>query len=103
MHNEEQSLIIYILNTIVDIISENNFINKSQVEGSTIAYNSLEKRKTVIAIDEVTDLHPIDIAAIYSFKTSTVSSVTLCGDLAQRLTNTGIRRWNLFLVYCVFN
>jgi hypothetical protein len=93
LHNEEQSLLISLLNRIVDIIKINGYMSPQQKEQSKIYSNSIAKRKTVIAIDEVTDLHPIDVAAIYSFKDSYLSSVTLCGDLAQRLTSVGLRRW----------
>ena len=93
LHNEEQSLLISLLNRVVDIININGYMTSQQKEQSKIYSNSIAKRKTVIAIDEVTDLHPIDVAAIYSFKDSYLSSVTLCGDLAQRLTSAGLRRW----------
>ena len=93
LHNEEQSLLISHLNKVVDIIDMNGYMTPQQKEQSKIYSNSIAKRKTVIAIDEVTDLHPIDVAAIYSFKDSYLSSVTLCGDLAQRLTSVGLRRW----------
>lgn len=93
LHNEEQSLLIAHLNRIVDIINRNGFMTPKQKKESKVFSNSIAKRKTVIAIDEVTDLHPVDVAAIYSFKDSYLASVTLCGDLAQRLTSVGIRRW----------
>ena len=93
LHNEEQSLLITHLNRTVDIINSNGYMNSKQKEQSKVFFNSIAKRKTVIAIDEVTDLHPVDVAAIYSFKDSYLASVTLCGDLAQRLTSVGIRRW----------
>ena len=93
LHNEEQSLLISLLNKIVDIININGYMTSQHKEQSKIYSNSIAKRKTVIAIDEVTDLHPVDVAAIYSFKDAYLSSVTLCGDLAQRLTSVGLRRW----------
>lgn len=93
LHNEEQSLLIFLLNTVVDIIDSNGYMPSQQKEQSKIFSNSIARRKTVIAIDEVTDLHPVDVAAINSFKDAYISSVTLCGDLAQRLTSVGVRRW----------
>lgn len=93
LHVEEQSLVIRTLNLLVDIIVSNGYMNSRQLENSKVAANSQALRKTVIAIDEVTDLHPIDIASIHSFKTAEIASVTLCGDLAQRLTGVGLRRW----------
>ena len=68
-------------------------MNSKQKEQSKVFFNSIAKRKTVIAIDEVTDLHPVDVAAIFSFKDAFLASVTLCGDLAQRLTSVGVRKW----------
>ena len=93
LHKEEQSLLIYTLNTLVDLMKKGGHVSQSQIENSAVLFNSLDKRRTVVAIDEVTDLHPLDIAAIKSFSNPIIASVTLCGDLAQRLTAAGIRKW----------
>jgi len=93
LHREEQSLLIYTLNTLIDLMIRGGHLSKGQIENSSVLFNSIDKRKTVIAIDEVTDLHPVDIAAIKSFSNPKIASVTLCGDLAQRLTAAGIRKW----------
>jgi superfamily I DNA/RNA helicase len=50
--------------------------------------------KNVIAVDEVSDLSLFDIKCIYSFRNNLISSVTLCGDIMQRMTGDGITTWD---------
>jgi DNA helicase IV len=52
--------------------------------------------KPVIGIDEATDFSVIDLIAISSFGHPDLSSVTLSGDLMQRMTKEGITSWEDF-------
>jgi superfamily I DNA/RNA helicase len=52
--------------------------------------------KPVIAIDEATDFSAIDLLAMHSFRHPELSSVTLSGDLMQRMTQDGLRSWEEF-------
>lgn len=58
-------------------------------------YNYFKSQKLhVIGIDEVTDFHPFEVLCIESFLESELSSMTICGDLMQRMTKRGIRDWS---------
>ncbi|MFP3091065.1 ATP-binding domain-containing protein [Treponema sp. TIM-1] len=52
--------------------------------------------KPVIAIDEATDFSAIDLLAMHSLGHPEFSSITLSGDLLQRMTINGIREWDDF-------
>jgi DNA helicase IV len=54
-----------------------------------------------VAIDEATDFSTLDLLAMHSLKHPEFASVTLSGDLMQRMTANGINKWQEFsdLVY----
>lgn len=52
--------------------------------------------KPVIGIDEATDFSIIDLLAINSFRHPELSSVTLSGDIMQKMTNEGLTAWEDF-------
>jgi DNA helicase IV len=52
--------------------------------------------KPIIGIDEATDFSIIDLIAINSFGHPELSSVTLSGDLMQRMTSDGLTSWQDF-------
>lgn len=95
IHVEEQSLLLLFINRLIKRLATNfrklyNETNDRYVQ----AYK--ENCRPVIAIDEATDFPIIDLLAINSFKNPDIGSVTLCGDLMQRLTVTGISTWEEF-------
>jgi hypothetical protein len=51
-------------------------------------------KKNIIAADEVSDLNLFDIQCIYSLRDNEINSVTLCGDIMQRMTKDGISNWD---------
>src|SRR5690606_15750431 len=53
--------------------------------------------KPVIGIDEATDFSLIDLLAINSFGHPSISSVTLSGDVMQRMTNGGLKSWEDYI------
>lgn len=53
-----------------------------------------EIARPIIGIDEATDFSECDIYAMQSLLYNEYNSLTLCGDLMQRLTPTGITSWN---------
>ncbi len=86
---------------IISIINEQiiEFINKRLIDES---HNNgypkeyIRRMKNIIAVDEASDLGLIDLKCIYSFRhfDQDVSSVTLCGDIMQRMKTDGIRNWD---------
>lgn len=48
---------------------------------------------TVVAVDEATDFSTVQLACMYALTHPRFNSLTLCGDLMQRLTNCGISQW----------
>jgi hypothetical protein len=95
IHSEEQSLLLYFVNSIVlkiykSSIEEFNTINHPYINGFK------NHCKPVIGIDEATDFSLIDLLAINSFGHPELSSVTLSGDLMQRMTSDGITSWKDF-------
>ena len=95
IHSEEQSLLLSFVNNIVLKISKTfqkqfNSINHPYINGFK------NHCKPVIGIDEATDFSIIDLVAINSFRHPELSSVTLSGDLMQRMTSDGITSWQDF-------
>lgn len=92
IHPNEQAFLIYFANKL---IIESRKINKSRLEQLNHPYVEafLEIACPVIGVDEATDFHLIDLLAMESLKHPEISSVTYSGDLMQRLTKEGIRKW----------
>ena len=90
LHAQEQALLI---GTINNIVKEVKKIVKTPVNHVFVeAYNDL--CRPIIGIDEVTDFCKCDIYAMESLLSEDFNSLTLSGDLMQRLTDTGITAWN---------
>ena len=89
LHHQEQSLILGFVNNLVKQIktSTSSKIKHVYIE----AYE--EVARPIIGIDEATDFSACDIYAMQSLLTREFSSLTLCGDMMQRLTTYGITSW----------
>lgn len=88
----EAALILNYINEKIIVIANNNqTLFKSLKHDYVFAYN--DHRKCVIAVDEASDMHPIDLKCIHSFRHYSISSVTYSGDIMQRMTIEGIRKW----------
>ena len=87
---EQSFLIGYIFNTISKGLSSGYFDSDSSRWISV--FNEL--CRPVIGVDEASDYSPIDLYAIASFAHPSFSSITLCGDVMQRLTVEGVRVWD---------
>jgi hypothetical protein len=95
IHSDEQALLLSFVNSIVLKIyktsnEEFKSINHSYIKGFK------DNCKPVIGIDEATDFSIIDLIAINSFGHPELSSITLSGDLMQRMTSEGITSWEDF-------
>ena len=90
LHSQEQALLVGFLNNLVKstIKTSQNITNHYYVE----AYKELSR--PIIGIDEATDFCECDIYAMESLLTMDYHSLTLCGDMMQRLTKIGITSWS---------
>ena len=90
LHAQEQALLI---GTINNMVKEAIKIVKTPINHVFVdAYN--EVCRPIIGIDEVTDFCECDIYAMESLLHNDYNSLTLSGDLMQRLTTSGITSWD---------
>jgi DNA helicase IV len=90
LHYQEQALLIGFIN------NRCKQVRKITQEADDHRYITcyLDNVRPVVGIDEATDFSIVEIYAMASFALPEFSSITLDGDLMQRLTNKGIRQWN---------
>ncbi len=95
IHSDEQALLISFVNNVVLKIYKSSTEQFNSINHPYL--NSFKNNcKPVIGIDEATDFSIIDLMAINSFGHPELSSVTLSGDLMQRMTSEGINSWEDF-------
>lgn len=89
LHPQEQALLIGFINNLVRQVLRvvHQPINHVFVK----AYQELSR--PIIGIDEATDFSVCDIYAMESLLTTDFNSLTICGDMMQRLTKEGITSW----------
>ena len=90
LHHQEQALLLGFINTLVKQIKATT--NTSFKHDYMIAYD--EVARPIIGIDEATDFSIYDIYAMQSLLTMDFNSLTLCGDIMQRITDYGILKWD---------
>lgn len=90
LHPQEQSLLIGFVNNLVR--STIRIVGTRASHTYIDAYNELAR--PIIGIDEATDFSKCDIYAMESLLSLDYNSLTLCGDMMQRLTRSGITSWN---------
>ena len=90
LHHQEQALLLGFINTLVKKIKDIALANFRH--DYIDAYD--EVSRPIIGIDEVTDFSICDIYAMQSLLTRSFNSLTLCGDIMQRMTDFGIKSWN---------
>ena len=49
---------------------------------------------TVVGVDEATDFSSVQLGCMYALTQPRFNSLTLCGDLMQRLTDYGVAQWS---------
>lgn len=95
IHSDEQALLLLFTNSVCFSLSKG-----FQRQFNSLNHPYLNAFKTnckpVIGIDEATDFSIIDLLAINSFRHPQLSSVTLSGDIMQRMTNDGLTSWEDF-------
>ncbi len=89
LHPQEQSLLIGFINNLVKQVLRivHQPINHVFVK----AYQELNR--PILGIDEATDFSVCDIYAMESLLSMDFNSLTICGDIMQRLTTDGITSW----------
>lgn len=90
LHHQEQSLLLGFINNLVKEVKNSNSL--SNRHKYIVAYD--EVSRPIIGIDEATDFSACDIYAMQSLLTQDFNSLTLCGDMMQRLTTYGIKSWS---------
>lgn len=93
IHSDEQALLLYFVNTICYKLAKSY---KRQYDNLSHPYLNAYKAhcKPVIGVDEATDFSLIDLLTIESFGHPSISSLTLSGDVMQRMSKNGIRTWS---------
>ena len=86
---QEQALLIGFINNLVNMMLRSTRTPLSHA--FITAYNELAR--PIIGIDEATDFGECDIYAMQSLLYNDYNSLTICGDLMQRLTKSGITEW----------
>jgi hypothetical protein len=92
IHTDEMNLILWFINQTIKNLRTKSPITYDQLDHNYVS-GFKEEVRSVIAIDEATDFSPLEIAAISSFSDPRYNSVTLSGDLMQRMTASGIDNW----------
>ena len=97
LHKEESSLLLLKINNIIkEIYQSLNQLYYNSTNTFIRVYR--DTAKAVVAIDEATDFTGIDLACMGSFSHPRFNSVTLCGDIMQRLEKTGINSWDEYKI-----
>jgi hypothetical protein len=93
IHPQEQSFLLYTANILIKESYKNSRLETDKFNHPYFqSFRNIAK--PVIGIDEATDFHLIDLLAMHSLGHHEINSVTLSGDLMQRLTEDGIRDWH---------
>ena len=90
LHKQEQSLLLGFTNNLIKEIKRVTPTYKLKSKYNVV-YEDYSR--PIIGIDEATDYSIVDIYAMLSMTYIDFNSVTLCGDVMQRLTNFGIHSW----------
>ena len=89
LHPQEQALLIGYINNLVKKLYHLGIKDVNHVFVN--AYK--EVNRPIIGIDEATDFSVCDIYAMDSLLSYDIESLTICGDMMQRLTENGIKSW----------
>lgn len=93
IHSDEQSLLLYTTNSICYALSKK--FNKQYKALNHPYLNTYKSNcKSIIGIDEAADFSIIDLLSVISFKHPELSSITLSGDIMQRMTSDGLGSWS---------
>lgn len=98
LHVDEQAFIINFINDLNRVLAKNfRKAYQDNIHQFVVAYK--DNCKAVIGIDEATDFRLIDLLCMSSFNHPDFDSVTLSGDMMQKLNSDGIKSWNEYLTF----
>jgi hypothetical protein len=92
VHKQEQDFILAFLNRLIADLYKVDRKLYQQTDNQLVGAFR-DNCKAVIGIDEATDFSTLEIMAMRSFANPEIHSVTLSGDLMQRMTDSGIADW----------
>lgn len=92
--NEFDFFFYWINNLVKGIYKTNKILFDNSKDKYIEGFKNLYKG--VVAIDEATDFSPLELLAMSSFSYPKFNSVTLSGDLMQRMTPNGLKSWEDF-------
>lgn len=90
LHIQEQALLLGFVNNLVKAIQK---WNNTDLTGKYCDQYNAYKRP-IIGIDEATDFSEVEIYAMISFALVEFSSITIAGDIMQRMTQRGLKSWD---------
>lgn len=90
LHIQEQALLLGFVNNLVKAIQR---WNNTDLTGKYCDQYNAYKRP-IIGIDEATDFSEVEIYAMISFALVEFSSITIAGDVMQRMTQRGLKSWD---------
>jgi len=89
---QEQDVLLFHAIEFVRELSPENPSNLVGVSGEVRAI--LSRMRMIVCVDEAADFSPLEIACIERFASPNFGGVTLCGDLMQRVTEQGLKKWS---------
>ena len=93
LHPDEQNLLIGFINNLLLSVYKRSPVRFDHL-GHKYAMAYKEWGRPVIGVDEATDFSILDYYLINSFRHFKHSSVTLCGDIMQGISENGITDWD---------
>ncbi len=91
---QEMSMLLYV--SLRWVRATWNYFDSDDEKNRTVTGGPsylIQDQKLIVAIDEASDFSAVELAAMSLLADPIKSSISLSGDLMQRLTSTGLRSW----------
>lgn len=98
LHTDEQAFILIFINKL-NIQLAKNFRNVYNNANHPFIEAFRQNCKAVIGIDEATDFRLVDLVCMSTFNHPDFDSVTMSGDMMQKITKDGLNSWKDYLSY----
>lgn len=98
LHTDEQAFILIFINKL-NIQLAKNFRNIYNNANHPFIEAFRQNCKAVIGIDEATDFRLADLVCMSTFNHPDFDSVTLSGDMMQKITTDGLNSWKDYLSF----
>lgn len=89
----EMNLILWYINSTIRQLKLSSPSTFNKIEHAYVT-GFEEEERAVIAVDEASDFSMMELAALGSFSNPKYNSVTLSGDIMQRMTDQGVENWS---------